>query len=174
MIIKNYTVIYRAAAFEKLAAHLRASWPKERGAFLAGTMPDSNRSIFTVTDAYVPKAETGTTSAWYFYHKDLIKAHSWAAAKGRIIIGYAHSHPYQKFSAWSNCQSHTDALIQNKYSLTLSLIISCTKTEWDWDTWLVRHPAPLYTKLYNKNRLYTYPQWITNTRQKALWKNLRR
>jgi hypothetical protein len=164
----EHSVIFDEEVLEWITARFQRTYPLESGAFLFGEYWDGSRhKIPYITQASEPRHTINTADEWNFDHAEVLNQTRLAAADGRMLMGWAHSHPWEGPFIGMNHQSITDARTQIEYRFTISLVIGVWKTGWWFTAWKEGFAAPLFVIVRTKkgqlitSRKWYYSRWKT-------------
>src|SRR5215831_438995 len=142
MRLARYSVVYEAGILASIIDRMRKFFPHELGAFLCGSLVQGRTEVYSVTGFYIPVQEC-TRSKWEFPVRELAAARKYAANKGQLLIGMAHSHPWPEPHLLGTHLSVKDAELQAEERLAISTVIHLWETGWAIATWRDGFPASL-------------------------------
>lgn len=173
--ISEYTVIIDESVITWMAERYRKFYPLENGVFLFGDFwKESRHSIPHITQASEPLYTERTVNNWTFIHTEFVRQTKLAAADGRMILGWSHSHPWKTPPLNINIQSILDARIQIDYRLNISMIFGIWDESWWCTAWKEGFAAPLVILIHkdtgkNRGSLVTIKRWYYDTYKHRAW-----
>ena len=172
--ITEFCIVIDASVLAWTADRFRKFYPLENGVFLFGSFWPSRYSIPYITQASEPRGTDRATGSWGFEHAEFLRQTKLAAADGRILLGFSHSHPWKKPPLNINVQSITDARTQMHYRLSTSLIIGMWEDSWWCTAWKEGFAAPLEILICidegkDKGKIVTLKRWYYDTYKRRPW-----
>lgn len=169
--VTEFSVIIDSDVFSWIAEQLEKNYPLESGVFLFGNYwnLDSRHNVPYITLAREPSEIGHFSDSFEFYHTEFIRQTKLAAAEGKMLLGWAHSHPWRHSFIGMNNQSITDARTQIFYRFTVSFIFGLWPNNWWVTAWKEGFAAPLNILVIKGKKLMTCKQWYYQKYKRKPW-----
>lgn len=164
----RYSVVYEAGVLASVVRRTREVFPHELGAFLFGCMLQGKTEVYSVNGLYIPEQKC-TRNKWEFPARELAAARKYAANRGQMLIGMAHSHPWPGPHLLGTHLSVKDAELQAEERLAISTVIHLWDAGWAIASWRDGFPASLRHYIVQGKKTRTLEAWLKANRLREPW-----